>query len=65
MYEEELIKERKKIEDFEILKSIVQGNIKINELEKDLKIRLIELCDLRLKKINLDIERIKKEIKSL
>lgn len=66
MLEEEYLKrERQKLQDFEILKRIVEGKTKIKDLDKDLKIRLIDICNTRLYEINKKIEDTKSEIEKI
>lgn len=42
----------KNLEDFEVLKAIVEGRTKIEDVDIDLKKRLIVMCNQRLQKIN-------------
>lgn len=66
MSEEELLmKEKQKLQDFEILKSIVEGKTNIKDLDRDVKIRLIDICNRRLDEINKKIEDTKSEINKI
>lgn len=49
------------LEDFEILKKIIKREIEIKDLDYDIKIRLINLCNKRAKEIDKKIKKLKKE----
>lgn len=57
--------ENLKIDDFEILKEIIDGKSDIKNLDVDTKKRLIELCSNRLDDINKKIHNKTLEIKRL
>ena len=44
------------LDDFEVLKGIIEGKIEIQKLDKDLKKRLIVICNNRLNEVNQKIE---------
>lgn len=48
--------EKQKLCDFEILRNVVQGSVNIKDLDKDLKLRLIDICNNRLIEVNKKIE---------
>lgn len=49
------------LEDFEILKKIIKREIEIKDVDYDIKIRLINLCNKRAKEIDKKIKKLKKE----
>ncbi|MBR2704438.1 MAG: hypothetical protein IKE91_03115 [Clostridia bacterium] len=51
-----------KLNDFEILKKVVNKEISMDDIDLDTKIRLIQLCDNRISDINKKIEDIDKKI---
>ena len=53
------------LEDFDVLKSIMNGNTKIEDLDSDLRKRLIIMCKDKLSKTNLEIEKIDNNIKNI
>lgn len=63
--DEYILEARQKLQDFEILKSIVNGKTEIKYLDKDLKLRLIDICNNRLDEINKKIEDTKFEIEKI
>ena len=56
MNNESLDVEKQKLQDYEVLKKIVKGNINVKDLDKDLKIRLNDICNNRLNEVNKKIE---------
>ena len=57
--------EETELEDFEILKAIMNGNLKVEDLDSDLRKRLIIMCKEKLSKTNLEIEKIDNNIKQI
>lgn len=53
------------LDDFEVLKEIMNGNIKIEELDSDLKKRLILMCKKRLNEVNTEIEQIRENTRKI
>ena len=51
--------DNQEIKDFEILKEIVNGKIRIEDVDLEIKKRLIEMCEKRLECLNDDIKKIK------
>ena len=51
--------QNQKLKDFEILKQIVNNKIQIEDLDDEVKIRLIELCKKQIDVVNKRIEEIK------
>ena len=51
-----------KLEDFEVLKGIINKDIKIEHLDDDVKIRLINLCTERIDIVNRRIQTTQKKI---
>lgn len=51
-----------KLSDFDILKKIVNKELRMEDVDLDTKIRLIKLCDNRINDINKKIEVIDKKI---
>lgn len=54
--------DEKSLEDFEVLKNIIEGKTKIENIDIDLKKRLIVICNKRLKKVNESIKERELEI---
>lgn len=54
-----------KLSDFEILKKIVNKELRTEDIDLDTKIRLIRLCDNRINDINKKIEVIDKKISKM
>ena len=46
------------LDDFEILKKVVDGEIKIHDLDEDIKTRLIAMCKARIVSIDREITNI-------
>lgn len=44
--------QKQKLEDFEILKNIVEGNLSIKQLDNDTKRRIIDICNNRIVSVN-------------
>ena len=59
------ISEKQKLEDFSILEKIVNNQLDIKDVDYDTKIRLIELCDNRLKVIKNKIESIDRKLQNI
>lgn len=53
------------LEDFEILKKVVNKELSMNDIDSDTKARLIDLCDSRITDINRKIEEYDEKIKSI
>lgn len=54
-----------KLSDFEILKKLINKELDMNEVDNDTKMRLIALCDDRLKEVNKKIETVKRKIEKM
>ena len=54
-----------KLDDFEILKKIVNKELSIKEVDLETKIRLIKLCDNRINEINKKIADYDKRINAI
>ena len=54
-----------KLSDFDILKKIVNKELRMEDVDIDTKIRLIKLCDNRINDINKKIEVIDKKISKM
>lgn len=65
MEEIKTISPAKEIDDFEYLRGIIEGKIQIKDLDKELKKRLIKLCNTRLAEVNKEIEKIDAQIEKL
>ena len=50
------------MKDFEILKQIIEGSVNIEDLDENLKYRLLDLCDNRLVEVNKKIKETEKKI---
>ena len=53
------------LDDMEVLKDIINGNKKIKDLDEDVKIRLIKLCQKRSQQLDKKIENKDKDLKML
>lgn len=54
-----------KLSDFEILKKIVNKELHMEDIDSETKIRLINLCDNRIKEINKKIDIIDRKIDNM
>ena len=53
------------LNDFEVLKEVVNGNIKVDELDSDMKKRIILMCKKRLNEVNTEIKQIRESTKKI
>ena len=58
-----VVEEARPIDDFIYLKLIMEGKAQIKDLDKDLKRRLINLCNERLNEVNKEIAKKERQIK--
>lgn len=54
-----------KLEDFEVLKDLMQLKVKLNEIDDDTKKRLIELCREQIEITNKKIDEVRKKNEEL
>ena len=62
MDDNKIKEEKQKLKDFEILKQIIEGSENIEDLDENLKYRLLDLCDNRLVEVNKKIKETEKKI---
>ena len=62
MDDNKIKEEKQKLKDFEILKQILNGSVNIEDLDEDLKYRLLDLCNNRLIDVNKKIKETEKKI---
>lgn len=62
MDDNKIKEEKQKLKDFEILKQIIEGSVNIEDLDENLKYRLLDLCDNRLVEVNQKIKETEKKI---